>query len=198
MIVCTISVLLLLPVVNFVIVTQKSAYKGMDRLDTLRQARIVIEKVQRDIKNYCYSNTVGMTIASDAAEFDIRFPVFPAGYTGSIYSGDENPVNTALYHFDREKKTLTRTLKVHPLLNSGFSGQPELLSASVGLFTVERKIMLGMTYYDIRVLILPGSTYAKNAPTNLHTSVRSDFESRIERHPNFITNRRSVINVPPP
>ncbi len=197
-IVLTVGVILLLPVVNFLIITQKSAYKGLDRLETLAKARIVIEKTQRDLKNFCFSDTVGLTVASDANRFVAIFPTYPAAYTGAIYGGDENPVNLVTYTFDRARKTLARSVKVHPLLRSGFPATPEILATNVGNFSIERRVILGQTFYDIRILILPSSAYAKNAPTDLRTSVRSEFEARLERHPHFITNRRSTIDLPPP
>ncbi|NLI77667.1 MAG: hypothetical protein GX442_14690 [Candidatus Riflebacteria bacterium] len=198
MIVCTIGIILLLPIINFLIMTQKSAYKGLDRLETLAKARIVLEKAQRDLKNFCFNDTTGMTVASTAAAFSAVFPVFPAGNTGPVYTGDENPVNLVTYTFDRAKKTLVRSLKIHPRLAGGFSAQPETLATNVGQFSIERRVILGQNFYDIRILILPSTPYVKNAPTELRTSVRSEYESRLERHPNFITNRRSVIDLPPP
>ena len=198
LIVLTIGVLLLLPAMNFLIMTQKSSYKGLDRLETLTRARIVLEKAQRDLKNFCYTDAVKMIVATSSSNVVITFPSFPSAFVGGLYTGDENLANLVTYTFDRQKKVLTRSLRCHPRIRSDSSPQSEILATNVGEFSINRKLMLGQTYYEIRILILPGSVYVKNAPTELRTSVRSDFESRIERHPNFITNRNSVISLPPP
>lgn len=197
MIVVTIGVIILLPTINFMVSTQKTAYKGFDKLETLAGSRVIMEKVCRDLKNLCTTKYFGFTRINNPPKVTYVFPSFPVGNLGGTTSTKQNPVNIITYIFDSQKKTLIKSIKVHPALQSLFKdGSSEMLGNNVASFSISRKVMLGASYFDINVKCQSNHPQRKESATHLRTAVRSEFEVLKERHPAWIINRQSQLSLP--
>ncbi|MBF0544150.1 MAG: hypothetical protein HQM08_06945 [Candidatus Riflebacteria bacterium] len=195
--VLAVGTMILLPTIDFLINSQKTATKGFEKLEMLKTARLILETVQRDLKALCSGESYSFVpISTPTVSFS--FPVFPTGATGKDYSGDENPVNIVTYAFEPNKKTLTRTIKIHPILaNPGQSQIFQVLGTNIASFSICPKEMLKMRYYDVEIACQSSNPLIKESPIILRTAVRSDYESRLQRHPFLITNRKSKISFPP-
>ncbi|MBF0499071.1 MAG: hypothetical protein HQM09_02965 [Candidatus Riflebacteria bacterium] len=194
MFVIVIASMIMIPTIDFLISSQRTATKGFGKLETLETTRFILEKVQRDLKVLCSEPGHGFMPISTTT-YSFTFPVFPSG-TG--YVGDDIPVNIVSYIFDPAKMTLTRTIKIHPLLaapaQSFFS---KIVATNVASFSICPKEMLSMRYYDIQVLCQSNNPASKQVQIFLRAAVRSDYEARLGRSPFLVTNRRTKLSYPP-
>lgn len=155
-----------------------------------------MERVQRDLKALCSANSYGfLPIATQTKTFS--FPVFPMLPKEKTFS-TEYPLNVVTYVFDPQAKTLVRKIKYHPTLAPpGQSETSESLGTNVASFSICPKKMLKMRFYDVEIACESGQTNGNEKPIILRTSVRSEFESRLERHPYLISNRQPSFSFPP-
>jgi|GEM_PF-1713628 len=199
MIVVVIGTLILLPTIRFIVSSGRSASKGFEKLEALDNARFISERVLRDLKALCSGAAYGFIPISASPTFSFSFPVFPIDSSGKEPPDDENPVNLVRYEYDAAKKTLTRTVKYHPLLTESSQTQTSrILGTNVASFSILPREMLGMRFYEVEVACRSGASSRKDSLVFLRTAVRSEYESRLKRHPFLINNRRSKINFPPP
>jgi Tfp pilus assembly protein PilW len=198
MIVMAVAMLILLPTVNFMLLSQRSAYKGMDRLESLASARMIIEQVQRDLKALCFDQSTGFTQARTGSREITTFPIFPATHLATLPDSARNPANLIRYTFDEDARTLIRQEFVNPLLNPPQSTITKRLGTNVASFTIQSVTMFGFTAYEIAVCCEPSPEHRRAARTVLRSSARSEFQTRLERNSSFITNRASVVTIPTP
>ena len=203
LLVIILGTMLLLPTLNLLTSVRKNAYKGIDRLESLSTARIILEKVQRDIKQLCYWEKIKKTgtkdvlsesgfIVNGTSEMtEFRFPVFP----GNIAVERQNPINMVTYIFDRKKKSLERKIAVNKSLKGFQKDSSEIIGKDiVGNFNISRREILsaGVFCYEIEVQCQSSSPILKNKAINLKTSVSSEFECRLMRNRNQILNLASL------
>lgn len=198
MIVTIIGVLLLIPVVDFMVMSRKSAYQGLERLDTLASARIVIEQVQRDIKSFCFNDSWGYSKTESGQTAEWQFPVFPIMDLGARPPEGDNYANWVRYVYEPGKRTILRQEIRHPQLNAAEPRTSRLLAGNVTFFSLERKKMFGLDAFDVEIECSPEHSGRQKAHTRLRMAVRSEFLSRLERNPNLISNRRSLVDISPP
>lgn len=198
MIVTIVGVLLLVPIVDFMVISRKSAYQGLERLDTLASARIVIEQIQRDIKSFCFNDSYGYSKTDSTQTTEWQFPVFPIMDLGSRPPGGENYANWVRYVYEPGKRTIVRQEIRHPQLGAVEPRTSRILAANVTFFSLERKKMFGLDAFDVEIECSPEHPGRQKARTRLRMAVRSEFLSRLERNPNLISNRRSLVDISPP
>ncbi len=198
LIVAALGVMILLPLMNFMLFSQKSATKGFDRIETLSAARLILEQVQRDLKALCFDDSSRFLTASDTQTVSYSFPAFPGAGSGPAYSGSANPVNLIEYSYEPGKRELKRTVTFNSLL-PGAPKKPRVavLAKNVVEFSISPAKFLGSTCYDIVVKCQSSMPKPMEAATKLRTSVRSEYQGRLQRHPNWIINRRTQIKLPP-
>ena len=195
LVVAALTALILGPIISMLVSSQQSAKTGYDRLEMLGRARFIMERVHRDLKALCSANSYGfLPIATQTRTFS--FPVFPAVAKDRTFSTDY-PLNIVTYIFDPQKKTLVRTVKVHPMLAGG--GVTELsdqLGTQVASFTICPKKMLNMRYYDVELTCESLDPERPEFPITPRTAVRSEYESRLQRHPYVQPNLRPEFSFP--
>ncbi len=195
LVVLAIGSVILVPLISLLVSTQKNAYKGFDRLESLSTARIILEKAIRDLRMLCFRDGVpAMRLnVTDKVE-EISFAVFPP--PGKIPEF-RNPVNLVRYTFNKETKQLSRTLQVHDLLKGSLgAGYTEVLGQAVVHFSIRRRMMFEMPCYEVEVKSESNHPQRKETAVYLKSSTRSEFESRLIRHRYFISNRVSVPELP--
>ena len=195
MIVVVVGSLILLPTIHFLITSQKNAGKGFDRLNTLTTARVLMERVRRDLKALCYDKTHGMRFDTFSSQPSFQFPVFPSQNFLANYSGTKNLANLVTYSFDPQKRTLTRTELIHPILRKSPAKKEvkEILGTNISSFSIKDRPFLGMYYYDIEVVCeIPRSL--RKETTHLRCAVRSEYETRLVKNKFQVPNLRSVIS----
>ncbi|HNW35260.1 MAG TPA: prepilin-type N-terminal cleavage/methylation domain-containing protein [Candidatus Ozemobacteraceae bacterium] len=197
MIVTVIGVMLLIPTIDFMVISRKSAYQGLDRLDTLASARLVIEQIQRDVKALCFNDSYGYSVAKSPQKTVWQFPVFPVMDLASRPSGGENYANWVRYVYEPEKRTIIRQEIRHPQLHAAEAQVSRVLATNVGAFSLERKAMFGLDAFDVEITCVPLHPARQNARTRLRTAIRSEFLSRLERNARLISNRRSLVDIAP-
>jgi competence protein ComGC len=195
--------MLLMAVVDLITITRKSAYKGFDKLENLTAARIILEKVQRDVKRLCYSGLIRKTPQGDVLEeqglqmtetpetVKYRFPVFPLANPVDR----KNPVNMVTYTFHRQQKTLIRQEIVNSLIKPVQADTRETLGEGLVLdFRLTRREIFrpGDFCYEIEVKCQGKIPGLKNRPVHLKTSMNSEFECRRRRNPQQIINQASI------
>ena len=188
--------LVLAPILDVFLSSRRNAAKGFEKLETLDRARFILEKVQRDLKSLCSGPGYGfMPVASTTMSFS--FPVFPAGPCPNLADGSI-PVHGVTYRFDPQQRTLVRILAYHPQSSDGPKGKVvETLGRNVLSFSILPKEMLGVRYYDVEVICQSKSEKKDEPVVFLRTAVRSEFESRLQRHSFFLPNRDTAIGFPP-
>lgn len=199
MIVLAISTLVFLPTLNFMLSSQNYAYRGYDRLETLSFSRIVIEKVRRDLKAYCYDPTHRFQVDGTGAQ--ISFPVFPTDHLDEIPTTDRTrPIaNQVTYRFDAARKTLIRKVKYHPRIAQalGKTENTETLAKNVVIFNIRPRVFAKQAFFDVEVKCESLHPKRQLENTHLRASVRSMFVSALERHPFQVPNRLSVVDHAP-
>ncbi len=199
MIVLIIGVLLLIPTINMIMSTQRSTFKGYGRLETLTTARIILEKVQRDLKNLCYSNSAEAFIVTKTGKVTTwTFNTFPTEGFAKTLPGTVNPANLVTYRYDEEKKTLVRTVKIHSALMADYTGPNpahEILGKNVVLFQIKDRTLFGSIFYDIDIKCQSDHPMQAREATHLHSAARSEFEWRLEQNQYQVPNRQSTIDV---
>ncbi|HEY9070380.1 MAG TPA: hypothetical protein VIV61_08975 [Candidatus Ozemobacteraceae bacterium] len=198
MIVTVIGVLLLIPTIDFLVMSRKSAYQGLERLDTLASARLVLEQIQRDVKSLCFNDSYGYSVARSADRTVWQFPVFPAGDLKSRPPGGENYACWVRYIYEPAKRTIVRQEVRHPALHAPEAQVSRVLATNVGAFSFERKAMFGLDAFDIDITCVPAHPGRQQVRTRLRTAVRSEFLARLERNPAQISNRRSPVDISAP
>ncbi|MBF0406493.1 MAG: hypothetical protein HQM10_04015 [Candidatus Riflebacteria bacterium] len=195
-IVILIGILMFLPMTKFWFMSQKQAVKGFDRLETLTTARIVLEKVQRDMKAYCFTPAKKFSKPSDG---QFEFLISP----GVEYVKASNPdgkiaLNGVKYTFDKAKGTLLRTLKYHSRYHAvaGKTQTSELVGRNIASFSINLNSLFKLNYFDIEVLCKSPHPLRGTENTHLRTAVRSDFECRLARHLFQIPNLKTEFLEP--
>lgn len=199
MIVLIIGVMLLIPTINMIMSTQRSTFKGYGRLETLTTARIILEKLQRDLKSLCYRNPAEAFVMTKVGKVTTwTFNAFPTEGFVKPLSGTVNPANLISYRFDEEKKTLVRAVKVHSALLTGYTGPNpahEILGKNVVLFQIRDRSLFGAIFYDIDIKCQSDHPMQAKEATHLHSAVRSEFEWRLEQNQFQVPNRLSTLDV---
>jgi len=199
MIVLIIGVMLLIPTINMIMSTQRSTFKGYGRLETLTTARIILEKVQRDLKALCYSKSAEVFIVTKTGKITTwTFNAFPTEGFVKTLPGTVNPANLITYRFDEEKKTLVRAVKIHNDLLTGYTGPNpahEILGKNVVLFQIKDRSLFGSIFYDIDIKCQSDHPMQAKEATHLHSAARSEFEWRLEQNQYQVPNRQSTIDV---
>ncbi len=197
-IVVTIALLLMIPITQLINRYRYSAFKGVDKLESLDTSRFILEQCVRDIKSLCF-DAPGQVLIATAPDVNLyRFPVFPGQEFGLGLRNASNPVNIVTYKFDPEKRTLTRSLKYHPLLaGAGPTTKSEILGTTVASFSIAFLHLWEMNFYRIRVKCISPHPLRKET-VELQTAVRSEFESTLSRHYYQVPNRSSWLEFPPP
>lgn len=198
MIVTVIGILLLIPTIDFMVVSRKSAYQGLERLDMLASARLVIEQIQRDVKSLCFNDSYGYSMTESPGKIVWQFPVFPVMDLGPRPPGGENYANWVIYVYEPEKRTIIRQEIRHPQLSASEPRTSRLLAANVTAFSLERKKMLGLDAFDVEIECSPEHPGRQKARTRFRMAVRSEFLSRLERNPYLVSNRRSLVDIAAP
>ena len=196
LVVCALVALILGPIISILVSSQQSATAGYDKLEMLGRARFIMERVQRDLKALCSANSYGfLPIATETMTFSI--PVFPTQPKERTYSTNY-PLNIVTYVFDPRVKTLTRNIKYHASLAPGGNAETsETLGSNVASFSICPRKMLKMRFYDVEVACESSQPNRQDNPIILRTSVRSEYESRLERHPYLLSNRQPQFSFPP-
>lgn len=197
-VVVAICILLLVPAFSFFRSARQTTNRGQSRLATLDEARYILERIRRDLKVLCFSNHSSQVDMGKTGAGDFSFPIFPLEPGITANEEARNAVNRVFYRFDRDRKTLTRTVQMHPALVKGdIAAQSSLvLGKGVEHFSIEFKSLFGRNLYDVHVRCVQASGAGDREETHLRTLVRSDFESRLERHLFQIPNRMSFV-LPP-
>lgn len=175
---------------------QKATTKGFEKIETLETARRIMERVQRDLKAICSSESCGF-VPIVTPDISFSFPVFSS--TGGKRKAVEEivPADHVKYEFDPAKRILTRTITFHPsVADLSRPSRREILGNNVSDFSIAPRQMLNMRYYDIQVVCESDDASTPKSRIILRGAVRSDYESRLERHPWFVGNRRSRIDFP--
>jgi hypothetical protein len=197
LVVTTIAILLLLPTLDFLLSSRKSASKGFEMLETLDAARMVLERVQRDLRAL-YSGPMHGFVPQASETVAYSFPAFPSGAAGLEPGGDTIPLNQVTYVFDPRDGTLTRSVRWHPDLRRFRSGDDtQVIARNVASFSICPQELLTIRYYDVQVVCSSRGRGGKSIPITLRTAVCSDFESRLKRHPFHPPNRRTIFSPPP-
>lgn len=198
MIVVSVGMMILLPTLTFLSSMQKNANKGFERIESLTTARLITQKVQRDLKTLCFSGTKGFEVKKGPDSFECSFPAFPTECYSFIFTKENlNPVNIVKYLFDKKKKTLVRSLEVHPELagssNPSFS---EILGKNVEDFFIEKRSLFSLPYYEIVVHCQSQHPLLKKEAAHLCTAVRSKFEISFLENSSQIPNLTSRVVLP--
>ena len=198
MMVLIIGVLLLIPTINMIMSTQRNTFKGYGRLETLTTARIILEKVQRDLKALCFSDpSQAFVVTKSGKVTTYTFNTFPTEGFVQPVAGTNNPANLVSYRFDEEKKTLVRGVKIHSALLSGYSGPNpahEILGKNVVQFTLKDRLLFGAIFYDIDIKCQSDHPMQAKEATHLHSAARSEFEWRLEQNQFQVPNRLSNLD----
>ncbi len=196
MIVLAIGTMILLPTINFMISSRNYAYRGYDRIESLSFARIIVEKVRRDLKAACYDR--GHDFTTDAARRSFSFFTFPTEEIGAVAMLDRArpPANRVTYTFDPTRRTLTRSVKAHPRVAGGTvrTVRSDVVARNVVVFNLRKRWLFGGAFYEIEVKCESSHPSRKLESTHLHASVRPAFATAIDRHPFQIPNRLSVLD----
>lgn len=195
MIVVTIGVMILLPSMSFLTMSQKSAYKGLDRLETLGAARLILEQVQRDLKSSCEGGVDGFVARTQGGKVTYEFPAFPNGPGADVLSPTVNPANRITYVFDPAKKEVSREIVFHSALGLSRPRMTRVLAVNVASFTILPTVFLGLPVYEVDILCVPTHPSRQAARTHLRSSVRSEHGVREARHRWFLNNRSTRIDV---
>ncbi|MBF0547047.1 MAG: hypothetical protein HQM08_21580 [Candidatus Riflebacteria bacterium] len=197
-VVLVIASLMFLPMTRFWFMSQKSAVKGFERLETLTTARIILEKVQRDLKTYCFSSSNRFTQSPNGT---YQFLVFPGvEYVKASPSSPDGkvPLNSITYTFDSNKRTLVRTLLYNSRYQSitGKSQISEVVGQNVASFSINLYSLFKVGFFDIDVFCQSFNPSRRTESTHLRTAVRSDYECRLARHLFQIPNMKSELLQP--
>jgi len=195
MIVVTIGVMIMLPTLSFLTMSQKTAYKGMDRLETLAAARLIMEQIQRDLKSSCEAGVNGFVAKTQGGKVTYEFPAFPNGPGADVLSPTINPANRITYVYDPARKELSRDIAFHPVLGLSRARMTRVMASNVASFTILPTVFLGMPVYEIDILCVPTHQSRQAAKTHLRSSVRSEHGVRQARHRWFLNNRSTRIDV---
>jgi hypothetical protein len=196
-IVVAIALVLLIPISQMINRYRYSAYKGVDKLESLDTARFILEQCTRDLKTLCYDKDGQVLIASGSDKDQYRFPIFPGQEFGLGMRSASNPVNLITYKFDPKKLTLVRTEKIHPLLSGKNQGtKTDLLGSNVASFSISYLKLWDMNFFRIRVKC-KSLHPQRHEVVELQTAVRSEYESCLERHLSQVPNRTAWLELPP-
>lgn len=175
---------------------QKVTTKGFEKIETLETARRIMERVQRDLKSICSSESCNF-VPIVTPDISFSFPIFSASGGKRKAVEESVPADYVKYEFDPQKRVLSRTITFHPsLADPSRPSRREILGKNVTDFSICPRQMLNMRYYDIQLICESDDASTPQSRIILRGAVRSDYESRLERHPCFVGNRRSRIDFP--
>ena len=148
MVVTCISVMLIGVLIRFFISTQRTSHHGLDRLESLRSARLVSESVTRDLKLLCFNDRIGFTTTNTGGKQRWLFPLFADKPTSF---DDRNPVNKVVYEYDPQAKTLSRELIVNQSLRNRQQSTRRIIGKHIESFQIVRRNVFTYPAYFVEV-----------------------------------------------
>ena len=196
MVVTILSLLLIGGVYRFLIGTTRLSYQGVEKLENLNTARIILEKCSRDIKCMCSSAAFPAPIRQTGADgVNFMFPAFPNEGMGTELESDSNPVNLIAYTLDKKREILYRSVLTHPLMAAGDRLREHEIGRGIVDFEIKGFHMWG-GLFQIRVKV-KGEHPQREEPIELQTSVRSMYFSRAVQHLYQVPNLNTSPELPP-
>ena len=196
MVVLCISIIIMIPTMNFLVGTTKWSYKGYDRLVNLNTARFILEKCSRDLKFFCGNASFpAILVQTDGDVQTYVFPVFPNEGYGVELETASNPVNFVAYTFDPKMQTLhRRVITQKQMIGTNLPERTQELGKNVMEFCISALPLWG-NFCQIRVKC-QGSHPQREEIVELQTAVRSVFGTRSFHHYFQVPNEFSSLDFP--
>lgn len=192
MMVLVISTLIFMPAMRLMTVLRKAGHKGFDRLESLNTARSAIERVRRDMYMLCYEN-LGEAACSRSNSGPVISYTFKAFPQGTPPPGNESVkrVEEITYVFDSSKNTLIRKLRSSV---PGANSHETVLGSNISHFAISEKKVFGVSAFVLEVTSKAGVRGEERA--ELKTTVRSKYQSLVQRHTWQVPNLNSLLKGP--